>query len=79
MPLLKLIDPQPGQIFWDIGCGGAKPVAVAGLMYPELKICKGIEYLPNVYKIGKESIELLQKLVDSLDQPNNIKLPPFEI
>ena len=53
-PFLKLVDPQPGQIFYDIGCGGAKPLAIAALEYPELKECIGIEFLPNLASMAQQ-------------------------
>ena len=46
--MLALMKPKPGEVFWDIGCGGAKPVAIAAMVYPSLKACKGIEYLPQL-------------------------------
>ena len=33
-PLMKMCEPKEGDIFWDIGCGGAKPVAIAAMMFP---------------------------------------------
>ena len=43
--LLNKLNPQPGQVFWDLGCGAAKPLAVAALQYPELSACKGVEFM----------------------------------
>lgn len=34
MALLHFLKPQPGEIFWDLGCGSAKPVAIAALNFP---------------------------------------------
>jgi precorrin-6B methylase 2 len=34
LPLLKLVNPKQGEIFWDIGCGGARPVVIAALNFP---------------------------------------------
>lgn len=47
-PCLKMAEPKAGEIFWDIGCGGAKPVAIAALEFPELGSCNGVEYLPGL-------------------------------
>lgn len=79
LPMLKLVSPQPGEIFWDVGCGGAKPVAIAALNFPELKACKGIEYLPKLCKVGQDSIELMQQLVNSLDEKDKFQLPETSI
>ena len=46
--LLNQIGVSPGQVFWDLGCGAGKPLAVAALMHPELKACKGVEYYPGL-------------------------------
>jgi hypothetical protein len=34
LPILQFVDPKPGAVFWDIGCGGAKPLAIAALNFP---------------------------------------------
>ena len=47
--LMNLVEPKEGDIFWDIGCGGAKPLAIAALSFPFLKSCKGIELLDNLF------------------------------
>ena len=59
LPVLHLVDPKPNTVFWDIGCGGAKPLAIAALNFPELKCCKGIEFLPSLCKTAKNSMEML--------------------
>ena len=48
VPLLNYAKPQPGEIFLDIGCGACRPQILAALTYPELKVCKGIEYLGSL-------------------------------
>ena len=64
---MKLADPKPGEIFWDIGCGGAKPVAIAALEHPELKVCKGVELLPGLYDLAELSMEALKALALSTE------------
>lgn len=44
-PLLKLTRPQPGEVFYDLGCGTGLPSAIAAIMFPELGSCDGAEYL----------------------------------
>lgn len=75
LPLLKLAQPEEGQVFWDIGCGGAKPIAVAALEFPYLKKCMGVEFLPSLCTKAKEYMSTLQTLVNSTDE----KIAPIEI
>ena len=48
IPLLEYTKPQPGEIFYDLGCGSGKPLVTASLAFPELKVCKGIEFLEGL-------------------------------
>ena len=34
IPLFELTKPKPGEIFWDIGCGAGRPLAVVSLNFP---------------------------------------------
>merc|ERR1712110_335466 len=43
IPYVDHIKPQPGEIFYDLGCGAGKPVITASIAFPMLKVCKGIE------------------------------------
>ena len=54
IPLLEYIKPQPGDIFYDLGCGAGKPLLAASLAYPDLKVCKGIELLKGLSYIAEE-------------------------
>jgi len=65
LPLLKLCQPKQGEVFWDIGCGGAKPLAIAALEFPELGQCKGVEYLPGLCEQTKQNMVTLKTLADS--------------
>ena len=40
--------PKPGEVFIDIGSGTGLPCAVAAVMFPELAMCEGIEYLESL-------------------------------
>lgn len=67
LPLMKLTNPKEGEIFWDIGCGGAKPVAIAALAFPELKCNKGIEYLPQLAQEADDAMTRLKENVQSMN------------
>jgi hypothetical protein len=45
LPVLNLVSPSAGEVFWDLGCGLAKPMVAATLAYPYLKAVKGVELL----------------------------------
>jgi hypothetical protein len=34
IPLFELVKPQPGELFWDIGCGAGRPLAIVSLNFP---------------------------------------------
>ena len=34
--VLEYADPQPGEVFWDLGCGAGRPLVTASLAFPEL-------------------------------------------
>jgi hypothetical protein len=52
--VLNLVSPSAGEVFWDLGCGLAKPLVAAALTYPYLKAIKGVEYLDGLYDIAKQ-------------------------
>ena len=54
IPLLDYVKPKPGEVFYDLGCGAGKPLLIASLAFPNLKICKGIEYLDGVASMASE-------------------------
>mmetsp|Transcript_33015 Transcript_33015/g.32724 ORF Transcript_33015/g.32724 Transcript_33015/m.32724 type:complete len:228 (+) Transcript_33015:797-1480(+) len=56
-PVFSLCDPQPGEVFWDLGCGAGKCMIAAALAFPELKKCCGVELLPGLYESCKATCE----------------------
>ena len=58
--LLNQIGVKEGQVFWDLGCGAGKPLAIASLMHPELKACKGVEYYPGLAQLARQGAEALK-------------------
>ena len=55
IPLFELTKPKPGEIFWDIGCGAGRPLAVVSLNFPQLSKCYGVELLEGLYELAKSS------------------------
>ena len=53
IPMLAFAKPQPGEVFWDLGCGAGRPVITASLAYPELSACKGIEFLEPLTDLAR--------------------------
>ena len=58
--VFELLKPQPGEVFWDLGCGAAVPQAMASLNFPFLKACKGVEYLKNLANWATEMAKQLK-------------------
>ena len=54
IPLLEYAKPKAGEVFYDLGCGAGKPLVTASIAYPELKVCKGIEFLEGLANLAKE-------------------------
>jgi hypothetical protein len=44
-PVIDFVKPKENEIFWDIGCGAARPQLSAALNFPQLKACKGVDLL----------------------------------
>lgn len=75
LPLLELAFAGYGErIFWDIGCGSAKPVAIAA-MSGHFTQAKGVEFLPDLAQLGKDACTELRKLADE----QQVNLCPIEI
>ena len=34
IPLFELTQPKEGEVFWDLGCGGGRPLVIASLNFP---------------------------------------------
>ena len=59
LPVLELAcKGRDDKVFWDIGCGSAKPVAIAA-MSDHFKNVKGIEFLPDLAQLAKNAINNL--------------------
>lgn len=62
--IISDLDPQPGQIFYDLGSGTGKAVILAHLLW-EFKRCVGIELLDSLYNASIE----IQKRYESEIRP----------
>ena len=54
IPLLDHVKPKAGETVYDLGCGAGKPLLIASLTYPDLKVCRGIEYMEGLADLGKD-------------------------
>lgn len=69
IPVFELLKPKPGEVFWDLGCGAARPQAMASLNFPFLKACKGIEYLKNLSEWATDMAKELQSKCKAIGRP----------
>lgn len=56
IPLMELCQPKAGEVFWDLGCGGGRPLIIASLAFPQLKSVNGVELLEGLYEMAKEQV-----------------------
>jgi precorrin-6B methylase 2 len=42
-------------VFWDIGCGAGRPLAIASMNFPMLSKCCGVELLDGLYNLAKSN------------------------
>ena len=70
-----MMDPQPGEVFYDLGCGTGLPSAVAAIMFPQLARSEGVEYLEVISEMGQQAIEQCVKTCAE----QNVSLAPLSI
>lgn len=75
IPVLDFVKPQPGEIFWDLGCGAARPQAIAALNFPFLKACKGVEFLSKL----ADSAKLMGSVLEDKCKQAGISHAPIQI
>lgn len=63
--MLAAVRPQPGEIFYDLGCGVGKPVYLAALLAP-FKKSIGIEILDELYKSCVSLMPRFRELTDTI-------------
>ena len=74
VPLLEYADPRAGDVFYDLGCGSGKPMFIASLAFPELKVCKGIEYLHGLVALANQISDKFKAECEE----NNIQFSPIQ-
>ena len=52
--MLDRVKPKAGETFYDLGCATGLPLIAASLLYPDLRLCKGIELLNDLVKLGQQ-------------------------
>lgn len=65
--ILEKVKPQPGEIFYDLGCGSGKAVFTAALFF-DLSKARGIESLPKLYEIANNQLKKSKILIQSYDK-----------
>ncbi|OGT58083.1 MAG: hypothetical protein A3F43_04225 [Gammaproteobacteria bacterium RIFCSPHIGHO2_12_FULL_42_10] len=60
--ILKKTNPQPGEVFYDLGSGSGKAVFAAALCF-ELSESLGIELLPALFKKSNRQLERVKTLI----------------
>ena len=56
--IFERMEPQPGQVFWDLGAGNGKPMALAALLYPQI-VVRGVEYMDGLAKEAERGFKLM--------------------
>lgn len=51
--MLRLAQLDDGDVFLDMGSGTGKAVVAAGLLYPNLSVCRGVEILEGLHRESK--------------------------
>ena len=58
VPLIEAMSPKNGDVFYDIGCGTARPLVVAALAYSNfISKCKGVELLAGLAETATQCAE----------------------
>ena len=56
--MLKLAEPKPGEVFYDLGSGSGKAVLLTSMLY-DLSKAVGVEYLAPLYELSTKKLNLL--------------------
>lgn len=61
---LAIVDPKPGEVFYDLGAGAGKAVFCAALLN-DWKKCYGIEFLPALHECTKTLLDKLRNMPEA--------------
>ena len=69
------MNPQPDEVFYDLGCGTGLPSAIAAIMFPELRAAEGAEYLEVISELGALACAEVQKSCAEQD----VRIAPLNV
>ena len=52
-----MTDPQPGEVFYDLGCGTGLPSTIAAIMFPQLASSEGAEDIEIIAEMSVQAAE----------------------
>ncbi|SCC90909.1 Uncharacterized protein SCG7109_BF_00050 [Chlamydiales bacterium SCGC AG-110-M15] len=74
--IFQIVDPQPDEVFVDLGAGVGKQVLTAALLY-DFKKVRGIEILSDLHKTSKDILEQFRKKYGS-KLPDGKEMPDID-
>jgi SAM-dependent methyltransferase len=72
--ILAHVNPKPGEIFYDLGCGTGKVVVAAALLAPWKEVF-GIEILEDIFNKAMN----VKKQYDDYAKNHSLNLPPINL
>lgn len=72
LTLLKKINPQPHDIFYDLGCGSGKAVLTTALCFNIQKAC-GVELLTELYDLANTQLNKARRLAPDLTSLDHVQ------
>lgn len=73
--VLSVAKPQPGEKYYDLGCGSGKSVFLTSLLYEGVS-ANGVEILPPMYELD---LKLLKKMKAQLKKSPHFKSHPLDV
>lgn len=63
--MLRLSQLEAGEVFLDMGSGTGKACLAAGLLHPDLAVCRGVELLNGLHR--EAEVLLFVRIEQNLD------------